>query len=380
VPLEKSQAIITELIKGYDGEDRWYLEALGIALQGHEESFYPKLIKNTDTDPLKWDKRIVNLAWRLHPISSIDAWKKRAGSPGLTPEVRKQALVALGFIKDKRSAEAMIALTKSELTDVSEQAYWWVKYRKSNDWLDLMNWEETLPDELLVSREKMMQLQAQVMDVSKSRSDREEAAAQMAKDKTGGQMLISLAAEKKIPDDLKASISNSIFTNPDQTVRVLASDYFTKPGAAKTLSVKQISSLQPDITKGKLIFQNNCTSCHKRGKAGGEIGPDLTEIHKKFDKTSLLDAIINPSAGLAFGYEPWLIKTKKGATFYGFLMADDAAVVLRDVAGKQHVLKAADIESRKQLTTSLMPDPLTMGLTEKDLADLSHFLLTVPQE
>jgi putative membrane-bound dehydrogenase-like protein len=379
IPLEKSQTIIDELVKGYDGEDRWYLEALGIALQGHESKYYPELIKNADNDPVKWDKKTTNLVWRLHPVASVDAWKKRANAIELSPEQRKQALVALGFIKDKSSAEAMIALTKSELPDVSEQAFWWLKFRKSNDWLELMNWEETLPDELLASRE-MMQLQAQAIDMSQSKSSREEAAAQMAKDKTGGQMLISLAAEKKLPEDLIETISSSIFSNPDQTVRVLASDYFTKPGTAKTLSIKQINTLQPDITKGKLLFQNNCASCHKRGKTGGEIGPDLSQIHKKFDKTALLDAIINPSAGLAFGYEPWLIKTKKGSSFYGFLMADDAAVVLRDVSGQQHVIKAVDVESRKQFSISLMPDPLAMGLTEKDLADLAQFLLTVPQE
>ncbi|QHT70043.1 c-type cytochrome [Rhodocytophaga rosea] len=379
VPLEKKQAIVAELVKGYDGEDRWYLEALGITLQDQESAYYPELLKNADTDPVKWDKKTTNLVWRLHPVASVDAWKKRANATELSPEQRKQALVSLGFIKDKSSAEVMVELTKSELSDVSEQAYWWVKFRKSNDWLDLVNWEETLPDELLATRE-MMQLQAQAVDLSKPKTSREEAAAQMAKDKTGGQMLISLAAEKKLPDDLKEIISNAIFSNPDQTVRVLAGDYFTKPGAAKTLSIKQISSLQPDITKGKLLFQNNCASCHKRGKTGGEIGPDLSQIHKKFDKTALLDAIINPSAGLAFGYEPWLIKTKKGSSFYGFLIADDATVVLRDVSGQQHVIKAADVESRKQFSTSLMPDPLAMGLTEKDLADLAQFLLSMPQE
>jgi hypothetical protein len=51
----------------------------------------------------------------------------------------------------------------------------------------------------------------------------------------------------------------------------------------------------------------------------------------------LLDAIINPSAGLAFGYEPWLLTTKNGQTYYGFLISDGAeAVMMKDAAGQKY--------------------------------------------
>jgi putative heme-binding domain-containing protein len=199
---------------------------------------------------------------------------------------------------------------------------------------------------------------------------------QMAKDKIGGQMLISLASEKKLPAELNEAVGKAIFQNPDQTVRVLAGDYFTRPGNARLVSVNQITQLAASGEKGKVLFGNMCGSCHKHGGKGGEIGPDLTQIHKKLDKTSLLDAIINPSAGLAFGYEPWIIQTKKGSSFYGFLMADGPTVVIKDAAGVQHTFKSGDIVSRKQLSTSLMPDPVTMGLGEQELADIAQYLLS----
>jgi putative heme-binding domain-containing protein len=83
---------------------------------------------------------------------------------------------------------------------------------------------------------------------------------------------------------------------------------------------------------------------------------------------------------MAFGYEPWIIKTRKGSSFYGFLMADGPTVVIKDAAGGQHVFKSGDIESRKQLTTSLMPDPTSLGLTEQDLADVVQYLLTASKD
>jgi putative membrane-bound dehydrogenase-like protein len=375
VPLDKSQAILTDLLNGYDGKDRWYLEALGIALEGKEEALYPQLMANAG-EPLHWHEKTTNLVWRLHPASAVDALKIRANAAALPAYERKKAIVALGFIKDTKAALAMTELSKSTLPDVAEQAYWWLKFRQGNDWLALLNWEETLADESLALREKMYKLQSQVLDKNKPTPDRKEAALQMARDKIGGQMLINLVSEKKLPAEINEAVGGAIFMNPDQTVRVLAGDYFTRPGNTKTLSVKQISQMQSSAENGKAVFANNCASCHKHGDKGGEIGPDLSQIHKKFDKTSLLDAIINPSAGMAFGYEPWMIKTKKGSSFYGFLMADGPTVVIRDVAGSQHTFKAGDIESRKQLNTSLMPDPVTMGLTEQNLADIAGYLLS----
>ncbi len=379
IPLDKSQLLLNELIGGYDGKDRWYLEALGLALEGKEEALYPQLTVNAG-DPLQWQEKTVNLIWRLHPVSSIDALQKRAQAAALPEQERKKAIVALGFIKDAKAVEAMTELSKSPLPDVSEQAYWWLKFRQGNDWLTLVNWDQTLADSQLVLREKMYTLQQQVTGKNTSAQARTDAALQMAKDKIGGQMLISLVADKQLPDEVNEVVGKAIFLNPDQTVRVLAGDYFTKPGNNKPLSIKRVTNLEASVEQGKIIFGSNCATCHKHGGKGAEIGPDLSEIHRKFDKTGLLDAIINPSAGMAFGYEPWIIKTKKGSSFYGFLLADGPTVVIKNAGGGQHVFKVSDIESRKQLNTSLMPDPQTMGLSEQNLADVAKFLLTLPKE
>ena len=90
----------------------------------------------------------------------------------------------------------------------------------------------------------------------------------------------------------------------------------------------------------------------------------------------MLDAIINPSASLAFGYEPWMISTKSGS-YYGFLMADSKQIILKDLTGKRINIKASDVRSRVQQKNSLMPEPTSMGLKEKDLSDLTGYLLSL---
>jgi putative membrane-bound dehydrogenase-like protein len=134
-PFEDSRDVLLALSAGYDGADRWYLEALGTAASGKEEALYAALLPALGhPDPTLWDARFSAIAWRLHPPSAIEAFKARATSARLSADARRQALVALGFINDRRAAQAMAELTLSALPDVAAQAAWWMTYRKTNDW------------------------------------------------------------------------------------------------------------------------------------------------------------------------------------------------------------------------------------------------------
>jgi putative heme-binding domain-containing protein len=133
--------------------------------------------------------------------------------------------------------------------------------------------------------------------------------------------------------------------------------------------------MKGDPQRGKQVFLSTCASCHHFGTNGGSVGPDLTKIAEKFDEKNLLDAIIHPNASIVFGYEPWLITTKNGATVYGLLQSDGKNVVLKDPSGKQIVIPATDIVSRKK-TRTLMPDPETLQLSNEKLADLTAYLMT----
>ena len=95
----------------------------------------------------------------------------------------------------------------------------------------------------------------------------------------------------------------------------------------------------------------------------------------KYQNGASADAIINPNASIVFGYEPWLITTRDGKSVYGFLIGDGQTVVIKDAARQQHVIKASDIVSRKKMDQSMMPDPASLGLNEKKLADVAEYLL-----
>ncbi len=377
VPYRFSKSALLKLIEGYDGQDRYYLTALGIGATDKQDALFADLQVIIPKDPAHWETRTANLIWELHPAAAVDLFRQRAAGQSLTADARAQALTGLAFIKTTGAANAMIALAQqSGDTALARNARYWVDFRRGNDWATLVNWDEALPEKRTANEAKIADLRQKLLDEYVSEADKTKVALDMARDPDGGKTLVGLAADKKLSETLKKAIGTVIFENPDQTVRTMAGDYFPKAETDKTLSVGQITALSGDGVNGLAVFKANCANCHKHGAMGADIGPNLTAIHQKLDRNTLLDAIINPSAGLAFGYEPWLITTKTGQTYYGFLLSDGAqSVILKDVAGQKHTIATAKIASRKQYNTSLMPDPVSMGLNEQQLADLTSYLL-----
>ena len=381
IPLAQSKPVLLQLARQFDGTDRSYLEAWGTAADQQAEVLFSDLIKELNqSDPMQWSPAMAALTWRLHPVTALPYLHKRVNAPNLTDEERQQALATIAFTKHTSAADLMASLSKSNDPEIAKLADWWLNFRMSNDWANytVAGWEGADQAKKSGSLAKMQTLQTTLLNAGKPQKERLDAALAMAQDETGGQMLISLAEQKKLNSELTNAISKVIFTNPDQTVRVLATDYF-KPAGRQHYVIPQIAKLKPQVNAGQVLFQNKCATCHRVGKTGADIGPELTQIKQKFDKNSLLDAVINPSAAMAFGYESWLITTKDGTPTYGFLQTDGETVILKDTAGKRHQIKAQNIASRKQFSTSIMPDPSALKLTDQDLANIAEYLLTFRQ-
>ncbi len=84
-------------------------------------------------------------------------------------------------------------------------------------------------------------------------------------------------------------------------------------------------------------------------KCEEDIGPNLQAIHNKFDRPGLLDALVNQSAGIVFGYEAWSITTTDGQSHVGFLIAENKqSITIKDLAGKNKSLALSSILTRKK--------------------------------
>lgn len=380
---EKKPILLT-LLKNFDAKDRWYLEALGNAVSGEEENFMAaasKLFNAENKSSESWGEEMEALVWRLHPPSYSNQLKNRAQSTRLSPEQRQRAITALGFINDGQAVSAMLELTKSSQKDVAEQSAYWVSFRQSNEWFKLADWRKAHIDPARERKIAEMKVKmSNVLDERMPLDEKNRSARDLAADPIGSRMILSLISEGRFPNDMYKTVNEMLLNSKDQTVRVQASQYF-ETGDKHTYAIPSLTTLKSDGEKGRIIFDSKCSTCHKVGTRGKDIGPELTLIKKKFDKQALMDAIVNPSAGIVFGYEAWTINTKYGQSHFGFLVADGKEViVVKDLNGARHTIPLRDIVFRQKSEKSLMPEASALGLSDQELVDVVGFLTSVDSD
>ncbi|MEO0415325.1 MAG: PVC-type heme-binding CxxCH protein, partial [Verrucomicrobiota bacterium] len=134
-PLADTAPIILELARSYEGNDRWFLEAIGTAAAGKEKQVYKALFAELgNEDSLQWTAGFEKLAWRLHSPLAAQDFRKRAMSTDLPLSARKEALTALGFIPTKAAAMAMVLIAEQGPEDTKSLAQWWLYNRSSHVW------------------------------------------------------------------------------------------------------------------------------------------------------------------------------------------------------------------------------------------------------
>jgi quinoprotein glucose dehydrogenase len=133
-----------------------------------------------------------------------------------------------------------------------------------------------------------------------------------------------------------------------------------------------------DALKGKEIFLNSaavyCQRCHKLDNQGGEVGPSINGIGTKQTRDYLLEAIVNPNAKIAEGYQSVILTLADGRSISGVLRAKDAkSVTIVTPENKTIVVPKDDIDAEKP-DKSAMPDDLVKKLSKRELRDLVEFL------
>ena len=135
-PFKTCRELLKELADGFDGWDRWYLEALGTACEGKEQEAFELLVSHSE-DPLVWDHRLSGIAWRLHPDAAVRSLKTRAMAKTLSLIDRKKMVDAIAFNSSFQAASAMLDIAQHGPKDLRGYAAWWGQHRLQNDWKDI---------------------------------------------------------------------------------------------------------------------------------------------------------------------------------------------------------------------------------------------------
>jgi putative heme-binding domain-containing protein len=139
-----------------------------------------------------------------------------------------------------------------------------------------------------------------------------------------------------------------------------------------------VLTLTGDPARGDQIFQDKrlqCTTCHRIGTSGGQVGPPMDDVGKRLSPAEILHSILEPSKKIDPKYTAWTAVTVDGQVVAGLLIArGDESITLRTSKPEDITIARDKLEDLFPQTVSLMPDRLLSGLTSQQIADLTSFL------
>ncbi len=224
-------------------------------------------------------------------------------------------------------------------------------------------------------------LQPLILDSAREPVLRKQVIKALAKTSTGARMILESANDGDWPADLNLVAAMELADSRSSRIRQWAEAILPYPYGAQgepILGWNRLAKFKPDPGNGWLVFQrpeSGCLKCHQMNGQGRNVGPDLNEVGRRLDREGLLEAILAPSASVAFGYEACLIQLNSGEEFYGLIAHETpTALIGKDTIGRLITLAKTDIFENRTLKTSLMPSDLQITMTAQELVDLLAFL------
>jgi putative heme-binding domain-containing protein len=204
---------------------------------------------------------------------------------------------------------------------------------------------------------------------------------------TSGALLLARALDKKLlPAALSQAVVAVAAARPESEIRDLFERFLPADKRVKRLGSaidpKAILALKGDSDRGRIVFYQTsgvqCAVCHKIGTVGGAVGPDLSQIGKKYDRAKILESILDPSKDIEPAYVSHAVQLKDGRVTVGLIVSrSDKELVLRDAQAKEHRFAAGDIDTVTPQRQSLMPEQLLRDLTAQQAVDLLDFLASL---
>ncbi len=226
-----------------------------------------------------------------------------------------------------------------------------------------------------------------ITDLKRDITIRRQAVKGAAKVQSGAQAVLKLAKEDKLPADLRLVATSELNTSRFPAIQKEASEVLPLPlsGSAQPLPpVSQLLTMKGDVKRGEGVFfrvQSTCATCHIINGQGKDFGPALSEIGTKLGKDALYESILEPSAGISFGYESWEIKLKNNDEIYGLIVSETAeAISIKDASGLIRKVAKSDVASRQTLKLSVMPAGLQMTMSAQELVDLVEYLSSLKKK
>lgn len=132
---------------------------------------------------------------------------------------------------------------------------------------------------------------------------------------------------------------------------------------------------------GKAIYaQAKCASCHRHGKQGEELGPDLSTVSRRFHTKEILESIVYPSHVISDRYATQTVITVDGKTYTGVVQSAGPDMTILQSDGNKVSVAKTDVDETVPSKTSTMPAGLLDSLSKQEIADLFAYLTEAPAQ
>ncbi len=135
-----------------------------------------------------------------------------------------------------------------------------------------------------------------------------------------------------------------------------------------------------DIGNGREIFKRaSCATCHRSGGMGEAIGPDLTNIARRFTKREVLESMLFPSHVISDQYMNRRVLTLDGKVYVGLVaQGTDGQLTIRNSANEVATIDNDEVDQILPSSSSIMPNNLLDELSLKEISDLMAFMGVLP--
>ena len=125
---------------------------------------------------------------------------------------------------------------------------------------------------------------------------------------------------------------------------------------------------------GKAVFRRSCVACHKVYGEGADFGPDMMKVGTRLNPFKIVQSIIDPNAEIDAKYLSTSILTSDGKSIVGLLVSETKDQVVIFDGKEKKTIATDDIEARRQIKQSSMPEGLGATLSPTEFLDVIAFL------
>ena len=134
-----------------------------------------------------------------------------------------------------------------------------------------------------------------------------------------------------------------------------------------------------DVARGRAIFEGKgtCISCHRVGRTGSRVAPNLSDIGAQRSPGSLQRSLLDPTSQMMPINRPVRLVKKDGAVINGRRLNEDTySIQVMDDKERLHSILKADLREFTISKTSPMPS-YKGTLSSEEIADVIGYLLSL---